>query len=258
MNTKMMIRGALLGAVALLAASCFSKEDYKSEYNSQLVIGFEPDQEYNWSEFVDQFFDGGKDTVTFFPSISNGPVYFFAKLDANEDYLGGMALCRGKDHDASVGRKPSRFAVYDEYGGNKKSHAYAVFHDTTAVLMPEHFIRISIPNELSSCTAKFLYLDNVQATVQAAKYGVNLEGGPFQAGDYLLLTITGMLGTKVTGTVEVKLIDGVECIHEWKEVDITSLGSIDTIDFKLTSSRDDFPLYCCLDDLGLQYNEIYQ
>lgn len=258
MNTKLMIRGAFLGAVVLLAASCFNKEDYKSEYDTHLLIGFEPESEYSWLDFADQFFNGGKDTVAFYPSLSNGAVYFFAKLDDNEVYQGGMALCRGKDHDASAERKPSRFAVYDEYGGNQKTHAYGVFHDTTATLMPAHFIQIAIPNELSSCSAEYVYVHNVQAAVQAAKHGVNLAGGPFEAGDYLLLTITGIKGSAVTGTVDVKLIEGTEYVYEWKKVELTSLGGIDTIDFKLTSSRDDFPLYCCLDDLGLHYVEIYQ
>ena len=258
MNTKMMIRGALLGAITLLAASCFSKEDLKSEYDAHVLFGFEPEDEYVWLDFVDQFFNVGKDTVSFFPSLSNGPVYFFAKVDDNDGFQGGLALCRGKDHDASEGRAPSYFAVYDEYGGNQKSHAYGVFHDNAPSLMPEHFVQIAIPNTLSSCSGEYVYVHNVQAAVQAAKYGVNLAGGPFVAGDYLLLTITGMLGTQVTGSVEVKLIDGTEYVYEWKKVDLTTLGKLDAIDFKLTSSRADFPLYCCLDDLGVHYVEIYQ
>ena len=258
MNTKMMIRSALLGALTILAVSCFSKEDFKTEYDSHLLIQFEPDQEYQWGDFADQFFHGGKDTVAFYPSISMGPVYFFAKLDDEEAFLGGSAICCGKDADVSEGREPSCFAVCDEYGGNLKSHAYLVFHDAAASQMPEHFIQVYIPNVESSCGAEYLYVHNVQAVVQAAKYGVNLAGGPFQGDDYLLLTITGLLGSKETGTVEVKLVDGTKAIEEWTKVDISSMGKIDTIDFKLTSSRDDFPLYCCLDDLGLHYVEIYQ
>ena len=258
MNMKMMIRSALLGAAALLAVSCFNKSDYRNEYDSHLLIQFEPDQEYQWGDFADQFFNGGKDTVAFYPSISMGPVYFFAKLDAEEAFLGGAAICCGKDADASEGRNPSYFAAYDKYGGNQKSHAYLVFHDAPASLMPEHFIQVYIPNTDSSCSAEQLYVQNVQAVVQAAKYGVGLAGGPFQDDDYLLLTITGMLDTKVTGTVEVKLVDGTKALEEWTKVDISSLGKVNIIEFKLTSSRGDFPLYCCLDDLQVHYVEIYQ
>lgn len=258
MNAKLMIRCALVCVLAFVATSCLFKDhDYRDEYTSHLKILFEPQNESDWSEFLNHFFNNGKDTVAFYPSISMGPVYFFAKLDDEKVFQGGMSICRGKDADASAERKPSRFAVYDADGGNDKSRTYAVFHDTTATLMPEHFIQVYIPNTDSYCSAEFLYVQNVQAAVQAAKYGVGLAEGPFREDDYFLLTITGMLGTKVTGTVEVKLVDGTDVIKNWKEVDIESLGRIDAIDFKLTSSRADFPLYCCLDDLGLFYYEAY-
>ena len=42
MKRKMM-RCALLGAVAFLAAACFVKGDYKNEYDSHLLVRFEPD-----------------------------------------------------------------------------------------------------------------------------------------------------------------------------------------------------------------------
>ena len=255
MKTKMMIRGALVGVVVLLATSCFDTGDYKTKYESYIVVGFEPEMEYDWADFVDEWFDHGKDTVSFFPNFRWGPGYFFAKLDDQKVFQGGTALCRGKDTDASAEREPSCFAVYDENVGNQKSHAYAVFHQ--ASMMPEHFIQIYLPTTESSCAAESMYVHNVQAVVQAVKHGVGLADGPFQAEDYLLLTVTGMKGTSVTGTMEVKLVDGTSFIKEWTKVDITDLGSIDTIEFKLTSNRPDLPLYCCLDDLMVHYIEIY-
>lgn len=253
-----MIRCALLGALALLAASCLGKGDYKNEYNTHIIVRFEPDADYQWEDFVDAFFDGGKDTVAFAKSISIGPVYHFANLDDAENFQGGFALARGKDADASADRKPSRFAVYDENGGNLKSKAYAVFHDTTATLMPEHSVQVQIPNVDSSCSAEGMFVHNVQAAVQAAVHGTGLAGGPFQAGDFLLLTVTGSLNGKVTKSKEVKLIDGTSYLKEWTQVDLTSLGQIDAVDLHLSSSRADFPLYCCLDDMGYHYIEIYQ
>ena len=179
-------------------------------------------------------------------------------MDEEEGFFGGIALARGRDADASAGRAPSRFAVFDEHVGNKNSKAYAVFHDTTAALMPEHAVGIVIPNEFSSCSAEFLYVHNVQAAVQAAVHGVGLADGPFQSGDFLILTVTGILDKKETGSKEVKLIDGTSYLKEWTKVDLDSLGSIDGLDLHLTSSRPDFPLYCCLDDMGYYYHELYQ
>ena len=260
MKTKMMFQGALLGVMALLAASCFSNEDYKTEIDTHLVVQFEPQYEYEWSDFADQFFPQKEDTVFFStvpPSIAYGPVYFFDKVDGQNAFQGGIALCRGKDTDASAERDPSYFAVYDAKVGNQGSRVYAVFHDAPAAQMPEHVVQVYIPTTESSCAAETMYVHNVQAVVQAAKYGVGLAGGPFQDGDYLLLTVTGRLGSAVSGTKEVKLVDGTSFIKEWTKVDISELGKLDTIDFKLTSNREDFPLYCCLDDLMVHYVEIY-
>ena len=258
MKTKMMLQGALLGAMALLATSCFTKGDYKTEYDTHVVVMFEPQYEYEWTDFAEQFFPTAEDTVFFAANISQGPVFFFAKLDDQREFQGGMALCRGKDADASADREPSFFAVYDAKGGNQESRAYAVYHQAPDGQMPEHFIKVYLPNNLSSCGAESMYVHNVQAAVQAAKYGVGLADGPFQADDYLLLTVTGKKGTAVSGTKEVKLVDGTSFLKEWTKVDISDLGSVDVIDFKLTSSRADFPLFCCLDDLMLHYVEIYQ
>ena len=257
MKTKMMIQVALVGAMALLATSCFSTEDFQTKYDSHTVIGFEPESAYEWDDFVDQVFNWGKDTV-FFKGIWFGAVCFYAKLDDQEVFQGGMALCRGRDADASPERDPSYFAVYDENFGNQKSNAYAVFHDAlSSSMMPERCIWTYVPNTESSCSAESMYVHNVQSVVQAVLHGVGLAGGPFQADDYLLLTITGTRGTSVTGTKEVKLVDGTSFIKEWTKVDISDLGSIDFIDLKLTSSRQDLPLYCCLDDLMVHYVEIY-
>ena len=258
MKTKMMFQVALLGVMALLAASCFSNKDLKTEVDTHLVVMFEPQYDYDWANFADQFFPHEEDTVFFAANISQGPVYFFAKLDNEKAFQGGMALCRGKDADASGNRDASYFAVYDAKVGNQGSRAYAVFHDAPADQMPEHFIQIYIPTTESSCSPESVYVHNVQAVVQAAKYGVGLADGPFQDSDYLLLTITGVKGTTVTGTKEVKLVDGTSFLKEWTEVDLTELGSLNFIDFKLTSSRADFPLYCCLDDLMVHYVEVYQ
>ena len=257
MNKKM-IRCALLGAVALLAAACFGKHDFRNEYDAHLLVKFEPDYDYEWDEFLNKLFNDGKDTIACSPSIFIGPIYHFAKLDDADEFLGGICLARGKDADASAGRKPSRFAVFDADGGNQKSRAYAVFHDTTAAQMPEHTLQVLVPNATSSCSVEYAFVHNVQAAVQAAVHGNGLAEGPFQAGDYLKLTFTGMLNKQVTGTKEVALIDGTSYLKEWTNVDLSALGKIDELGLHLSSSRADFPLYCCLDDMGYHYIEIYE
>ena len=258
MMKKLMARCALLGAAVLFMTACFTGQDYSSQYDYQILVQFEPDQEYQWEEFAMTFFNSGKDTVSFPETFSVGPICHFAKLSGDGSLLGGFALACGKDSDASEGRKPSWFAVFDKDGGHLGSKAYAVFHDTTATLMPEHSVQIVLPNADSYCEAKVMYVHNVQAVYQAVKTGAGLAGGPFKEDDYLVLTVTGYKGTSQTGKTEVKLVNGTNAVVEWTEVDLTPLGKADTIDMHLSSSRSDLPLYCCVDNMGYHYLEIYK
>jgi len=258
MNTKTLIRCALAVAITLLAASCLAKQDYSSQYESNILVEFEPQNYYEWEEFLASVFGDDSDTVAFHPSVAIGPMYHIASFNDADEFQGGLVLCRGKDSDASAGRKPSRFAVYDKSGGHNKSNCYAVFHDTTATLMPERCILVSLPNKESNCSLNSMYVHNVQAAVQAAMTGAGLSEGPFQAGDFLTLTVTGYNDSKVTGSVECKLIDGTQVVNEWKLLETSSLGSIDAVDFHLSSSRVDFPLYCCMDDMLYHYYELYR
>ena len=256
MFKKMISRCAFLGAAALAAVSCFSGLDGQSKYSGYALVAFEPENAYEWESFVNQFFNGGKDTVIAYPYFTTGSVSVCAKLTDDDVFQGGFALCRGVDTLAVAGRKPSCFAVYDK-GGNQESYGYAVFHDTTATLMPEHAVLAPVPNAESSNAPTVVFVQNVQATVQAARLGTGLAGGPFGAGDYLTLTVTGYKGTAKTDEKSVALISGTEPLKEWTEVDLSGLGSVDALDFHLTSNRDDMPLYCCIDDLVIHITEIY-
>jgi hypothetical protein len=59
----------------------------------------------------------------------------------------------------------------------------------------------------------------------------------FEEGDWFKLTITGKDGSgNVTGTVDVYLATGTEIVDTWEWVDLTSLGSVKSLEFTLSSS----------------------
>lgn len=256
MLLNFMKKASLLGLVALAASACLNTNGMRNQYEINIMVRYEPEYYYDQESFLNEFFNGGADTVAVNEYLTYGPVTHYSKLDGDGELVGGFAMCTGHDTGAAPDRKPSRFAVYDK-GGADESLAYVVFHDTTSALMPEHALRFAVPNEESSSTMHYVYVQNVQAAVQAAIYGNDLEDGPFGAGDYLALSITGIKGTNTTGNVSVKLIDGTTPLDKWTEVDLSSLGSIDALDLRLEASRPDFPLYCCLDNLYFHYIEIY-
>lgn len=256
MMQKMMIRGALLGALSLLACGCLDNMAGGSHYETTVIVHYEPEYYYDLDDFLDVFFDGGKDTVSVTKYLSLGPLCHNTTVAADSSLIGGFAMCIGVDTLAAPDRKPSRFAVFDK-GGKDESIAYAVFHDTLATLMPEHAITFAIPNESSTCSPLSVYVQNVQAVVQASRYGIGLADGPFGLNDHLTLTIKGFMKGKALGSKSVKLVDGTHILEGWTEVDLSSFGDVDAMDFSLESNRPDLPLYCCLDDLMFHYVEVY-
>lgn len=255
MISKMMRIGAVLG-VALAVSACFAFNDVGSSYEADVVIHYEPDYESQYQDFLSQFFNGGRDSVAVNEFFTIGPATHCAKLDADKNLTGGFALCVGIDTISTPDRRPARFAVFDK-GGWNESLAYAVFHDTLSTFMPEKCIELYVANDESSNTLRLVYVQNVQAVVQAVKHGIGLAGGPFTAEDYLTLTFTGKKKGTATGSKSVKLVDGTKLLEKWTEVDLSSLGSVDELDLHLESSRPDCPLYCCIDNLYFHYEENY-
>ena len=256
MMKKMMFRGALLCASLLLAFGCTGGLGGGGRYETYFTVRYEPDYSYEVDEFLDTFFNGGKDSICVNKYLTVGPLYHCSNVEEDGTFVAGCAMCTGVDTLVGPGRKLSRFAVFDK-GGNEESMAYAVFHDTLATLMPEHDIVFTVPNESSSCTPSKIFVQNVQAVVQASRYGSGLIDGPFGLNDYLTLTITGSMKEKVLGSKTVKLVDGTHVLEGWTEVDLSSFGDADALDFHLESNRPDLPLYCCLDDLIYHYLEVY-
>jgi len=78
----------------------------------------------------------------------------------------------------------------------------------------------------------------------------------FEAGDWFRLTITGKDADGLeTGSVEFLLADGTSIVDTWTWVDLSSLGSVKSLSFDLSSSDSgDFgmntPAYFCMDTLG--------
>lgn len=256
MIRKMIKTGALLGAVALAVSACFGFDDKKNTYEGNILIHYEPDYGVDLEAFMHQFFKDGRDSVSFNEYLTIYPVTHSSKLDAEKNLVGGLALCIGSDTLAAPGRRPSRYAVFDE-GGCDKSLGYMVFHDTLATQMPEKLITFYLSSEESSCTLKKVFVQNVQAVAQAVKYGTGLAGGPFTSDDFLTLTLTGYKGGASKGSQTVKLVDGTKLLEKWTEVDLSALGSVDYMELHLEASRPDCPLYCCMDNLFFHYLDVY-
>ena len=114
----------------------------------------------------------------------------------------------------------------------------------------EHGLSLLRPSDglLTHCNA---------GPLATSRYGTGLADGPFGLNDHLTLTVKGFLNGKALGSKSLKLVDGTHILEGWTEVDLSSFGDADALDFSLESTRPDLPLYCCLDDLMFHFVETY-
>ena len=258
MKPNLFVRVALVGLTIIMAASCLGMDGPQSKYEAYVQVGYGPENPSQLESFLAAFFNGGKDSVSVTGSFSYGPVYQYAKLSEDEKtILGGIAMCIGRDTLFAPDRRPAPWAVCDKGGGNNGTFGYAVFHDTLSTLMPEHAIQTYIPNDQSTCKPYMVFVQNSHAVVEAVKYGVGLEGGPFGEGDWMDLTNKATRNGASAGEKTVRHVDGKKLLEGWTEVDLSKMEEADAVDLSLTSSRPDMPLYVCLDDFVFYYLEIY-
>lgn len=102
-----------------------------------------------------------------------------------------------------------------------------------------------------------MYVCNNVYAYNSMKNGDTYAGGPFDANDFLTLTITGSLnGQAVNTKVDFDLARGTDIVTAWTYVDLSKLGKVDELHFSMSGSRNDpqwglnTPAYFCIDNLG--------
>lgn len=133
--------------------------------------------------------------------------------------------------------------------GAGKSAVYAVFYDNPdASAMVKHDIQFSTSNLTSfTCILYGFMINNSGAVIHF------VNEGNLQQGDYMKVVVTGYKNEAVTGTDEKYLVDyrtsELKVVSDWEAFTFTSLkSSVDAVDFKIESSRLDFPPYFCMDN----------
>ena len=119
--------------------------------------------------------------------------------------------------------------------------------------------------EVASGKAKTIsgfYLNNDAWAVDAFVNGDGMTTGAFTTGDWMKLTLTGTKADSTTTTKDIYLADYRSAdaadhyyIADWTWVDLTDMGELLSVDFALSSSRNNAwgmttPAYFCIDDFG--------
>ena len=105
-----------------------------------------------------------------------------------------------------------------------------------------------------------MYVCNNVYALSSMKNGDDYAGAPFGPDDWFLLTIGGSLeGKFVNTTVEFYLGQGTNFVTDWTYVDLSKLGTVDKLHFRMTGSRTgdwglNTPAYFCIDNLGAKQN----
>jgi hypothetical protein len=236
---------ALCAATAVVTSCDSNGPSYSNSY--YLTADFE----YT-SENYDSVF--GSDSV-YFPKyfVAGNIIAFNGRLNAASKFTGGLFLSIGKDPVISSSHVPSPYKVCDANGGYYGSTTYTVFHEESdTALMPKYAVKSYLDPQAGTCRPYMCYLNNTNQIVNAVKYGTGIDGA-FKDGDWIKVTVTGYLSGVKTGETTLNLADYKtfrdSVVTNWTKVDLSSLGSVDAVNFTMTSSRESLPKYFCMDEM---------
>jgi len=111
-----------------------------------------------------------------------------------------------------------------------------------------------IEKNANTFEAKGFYITNSAYAYTSMSNG-DAYAKKFDETDWFLLTITGYLKEDKVNTVEFYLAKDGKIVNEWEYVDLSPLGTVDQIQFTLSSSDTgewgmNTPAYFCMDNFG--------
>ncbi len=230
-------------AAAVAAASCVNEnQGYSANYTLGVTFEYGAGVFQSDSLYMDKQLGVG---------IAWENMGFHHKLnDDKSEFQGGFVISRLKGGGTS---EQDRFRVNSGVG-RSGSYTYAVYYaNPDESKMPEKDIEFLEPN-YGTCTMVGCYMNNTKEVVNAVKAN-------FVEGDRLAVRMTGYLGGEKTGEAEFVLAEYTaekdSLVTGWSPFTLDKLGSVETIDIEIISSRDDIPTAFCMDDMITQVSVTY-
>ncbi|NPA45417.1 MAG: DUF4465 domain-containing protein [Chlorobi bacterium] len=227
---------------------------FSHAFNAQTVIDFEsltvPEEGY-YNGSTDYSGSGSAETFTYEDDIAN--FYITYTDDGDYQYWNSFAYSNQMDKTTTGYTNYSSYADHSVGGGADGSSNY-IFNYVSSYatggsdsIMFDQTINVNSV-EITNSTYAYLYMD-----------GTDPYGYEYTTDDYFILTITGIRNDNtVTGSVDFYLADftngNAYIIDDWTTVDLSSLGNVDGLKFKFSSSdTGDYgintPTYYCLDNI---------
>lgn len=229
-------------ATALLGSSCL-KGGFTSKYTT--LDDFE----------VTDFLKSCPDSVfcgSYFAGTSGRVLYNIQSDKDHQTVTGGFAISWKRDH--TIGGENDKCNQYCVLNSTKdKQSLFAVYHQNDdPSLNPDRGNDIVfLGGEGSTYSPTLLYVANAAQVATLISRGSE-DFEPFKEGDYLRVTFTGytkgVAGASVTMDLA-KYAGALTLVNEWKQVDLSKLGTVTSIDVHLETNREGLPLYVCIDNV---------
>lgn len=245
----------LIAAVMFAAVSCLNSK-YETSY--PLLVSFE-------QYYVSELFPNDEQ-VFFRNRFYYGDVDFYntrdtVKVNGKDSvrFTGGVGIGHVSDTTIILRKEPyTHFTVYDEDILKKKGvNNFGILFDN-GDKNPAYPVMFPFAS-YGAITMASCYFCNTTENI-ATVLGLS-DKDAFTDGDWLRLTLTGWKFSnltdpaKETASVEIYLADyrsgRRECLREWKSFDLSALGSIHYMTYKIESSSSEIEPYVCFDDLAL-------
>lgn len=176
---------------------------------------------------------------------ADNKIWFGSCYELAYNSWGGIALSTTADKKAASGASTQQFSVWAD-GGANASATYAVMYDanTPTELYPEYLTDYGYPtiDFTEPRSVAHLYIAN---STWVYNYFTGKEGDSFK------VKIIGSLAGVETSTQTVTLVAGTTKVADWQKVDLTTLGSVDKLVFKVVADITADPMYFCVDEIAL-------
>ncbi len=238
--------------LSVCAIAC--KLDGYTEQTMTSISDFEFDTGmYTDSLYLTNFIYGG--------NYSSSLLFDSAREAEGKEMTGGTGLTMKRDSSIVLkGDNPyPQYTMFAKAAASDSKSCAVYYQNDDPNLMPDHDI-VFWNYGVGTCTPAYFAINNTQQTV----YDVLSDKSPvkYEPGDYLKLTITGLLENEFTGVLETTgtityyLADwrGMKdepdsVLTRWRTVSLTRLGNIQYIDFNLESNKTDLVKTFCYDNL---------
>ena len=184
-------------------------------------------------------------------SEPQGILNFYHQLDAEKIWFdGGFILSNYEMPESGVTTGLNNvYRVYLDEKANKnmKGNIYTVFYQNPdSALMPEHNVEFPFVKN-GSCTMLGCFITNTVQVADAIKE-------KFTIGDKMTVKAIGYLDGQKTGEAEFTLAEYTDqkdsIVSSWTLFDLKTLGTIQYVDFEVSSTNPEIPAYFCMDSMG--------